>query len=138
MIVTANQRFAFVGRPGLKDWGWWMATVVVPAALSRGVVLLPEAGGPILTAHVNHGRWVVACPTCPGQEEAWAEGQFVCVSCLNAGNRHQVLRARFPDNRYLIEALLDRRPLPNRNWELWETVEALQAENQEHEAELLA
>lgn len=94
------------------------------------------ADGPPLKARVNHGRWVVDCE-CNGAELAFEEGLFMCLSCYNAGHRHQYRKAVFPKNRQAIELVLMARPIINRNWFPYETLAMLKAENAEHQAELL-
>lgn len=82
-----------------------------------------------VAARVNHGRWIVDCPTegCVGAELASEVRPFVCISCT-AGPYVIV----WPDERAEIEALLEPRPTEAQNWEPGETVEFLQAENDEH------
>jgi len=89
-----------------------------------------------LMAYVNHGRWIVKCE-CGGAEKAWEEGLFMCQSCWNGKHKHQYRRAVFPEEREMIEELLLKRALPNRNWFLHETIADLERENEEHKEELL-
>ena len=99
-------------------------------------VELPEsistAASPVLVAIVNHGRWVVPCPTCAGAEYARESGLFMCENCWNSGSRRAWLLAVFPEDREEIEAALIKRLSPqNRNWTPAETLNDLNQENTE-------
>lgn len=69
-------------------------------------------------AIINHGRWIVKCPFCPGGECVDPnEPVFFCLSCGNSDNAGHVMDVQFPDERGMIEAILLRRPrIENRNW----------------------
>ena len=89
------------------------------------------AGGPILQARVNHGRWIVDCPNCFGAELADVDDlRFYCLSCGNRDVGHRWLQVKLPPNRTRIEELLLRRLQPgNRNWHPGESVAQLEREN---------
>ena len=132
MIVTAN---TFFNR--LKGWDDFRLQFVIPAMQKRGV---DEQGydneSPPMKAYVNHGRWLVKCE-CNGAEKVWEEGWVMCISCFNGRHKHRYRRTVFPRARKKIEALLEKRPIPNRNWYPGETLADLQRENEEHKEELL-
>lgn len=138
MIITANTWFRANGQPP-KTWETFRRGVIIPAMVKSGLQEQQgEAEGPPLIAFVNHGRWLVQCE-CAGAEYVWEEGQFMCMSCLNAEHKHHYRRSVFPAERLKIEALLEKRPLPNRNWD-WhkgEDIALLEYENIEHREELL-
>ena len=87
-----------------------------------------------MAAIIRQGRWILLCsnPKCKGAEFAWEEGFFYCASCLNAHVDHKMIVTKFPKERREIEAILEPRNIPNRNWEPPETLEDLEAENTEH------
>lgn len=86
-------------------------------------------------AEVNHGRWVVPCPFCPGAQLASEDDhRFFCVDCLHAGRAEgRWLRVVWPRHRDAIEEVLAVRPEVNRNWVPGETVEDLRAEQRREE-----
>ena len=85
---------------------------------------------PILSAIVNHGRWMVKCPFCAGAEVLYLERlQFMCLSCFNAEAQYKFLRVKLPKAWRRIEEILMRRPIQNRNYE-GETLKQLLAENE--------
>lgn len=130
MIVTGNHWCK-------RSWDQFCEQVAFPLLELRGVPLCGFSGMPLLRAEVRQGRWVVLCPWCRGAELAWEEQLFLCLSCCNAGVGHQLVPVVFPQERRAIEAVLDQRPLPNRNWLLQETVLDLLRENEDHRQELL-
>ena len=77
-------------------------------------------------AYVNHGRWVADCPSCNGAELVSENQEFLCGTC------GRVSPAVWPDTVTQIEATLNQRPEPNRNWNPGETVGMLTAENFEN------
>jgi hypothetical protein len=80
-------------------------------------------------AYVNHGRWVVDCPT-PYCNEAHLAEPVTCGGCS------QTYRPAFPAERVLIDAALSRRVVAEtRNWLPSETVADLEAENAAHRHE---
>lgn len=90
-----------------------------------------------LKAFVNRGKWLIICPHCGGGEKVWEEGLVMCHNCFNSYIGHKLRKTVFPEDREKIEELLLRRPLDNRNWELGETLEHLEEENEKHADELL-
>jgi hypothetical protein len=86
----------------------------------------------VALASINHSRWVVQCPFCPGAELADpADPRFYCFSCANAAVGNMWVGVAFPKDAPAIETALVARPLPeNRNWEPSEKVVDLLAENQ--------
>jgi hypothetical protein len=80
-------------------------------------------------AYVNHGRWVVDCPT-PYCNEAHLAGPVTCSGCGRSYG------PTFPEDRVLIDAALSRRVVvETRNWLPSETVANLEAENAAHQHE---
>lgn len=130
-IITANSWF---GMNFLK----FRKTLVLKALLKHGLQDLGvDSGLKPLVAIVNKGRWLVICPDCGGAEYAWEENFMMCISCFNAKVSHKFRPSIFPTQRDRIEKILLSRPLPNRNWNLGETIPDLENENQEHADELL-
>lgn len=91
------------------------------------------ADRPILKAEVNHGRWIVRCPFCPGAEMAdLNDPRFFCLSCYNVPIGGKWLPVQFPANRAALEAELLKRPASeSRNWLPHESVADLRRENAE-------
>uniref|UniRef100_A0A6M3IXM5 Uncharacterized protein n=1 Tax=viral metagenome TaxID=1070528 RepID=A0A6M3IXM5_9ZZZZ len=116
---------------------WVREQFLVPGMQKSGIKEqgIDEEAAP-LEAYVNHGRWIVKCE-CGGAEKAFENGLFMCRSCWNAGHRHKYRRVIFPAARVAIESVLEKRPVPNRNWIPGESVTDLERENDEHGAELL-
>lgn len=89
-------------------------------------------------AHVNHGRWIAACPFdgCYGAEYVSVSGGlFFCCECRNFAVGHHPIRVDLPaeSTRAQVEAYLAPRPTPSvRNWTPEQPVKQLQAENREH------
>ena len=89
--------------------------------------------GKALPAMVNHGRWIVKCPTCNGAELVDPDMPiFFCYSCGNESNGGHVYPVSFPQNWREIEAALIDRPPANQNWLPGETIEDLRNENEEN------
>lgn len=88
---------------------------------------------------INHGRWIVDCPFCPGAQMADPEDRrFFCVDCLHAGTPAEGcwLRVEWPpaDRRAAAEELLERRLVPHQNWQPeTESIGDLRRENEQHE-----
>lgn len=99
------------------------------AACIHGAGMSPQS----VPAVVNHGRWIVRCPTCSGAQFASRpDRRFFCSSCLNHASAHRWIGVEWPDDAVVhqIETILMRRPNPtNRNWEPGETVADLVREN---------
>jgi len=90
----------------------------------------------MISAYVNHGRWVADCPDCNvglqlprGVFEVKAEFVFVGDKCITCDAPTRVV---MPDDADLIDAALEPRPLINRNWYPHETVDDLLVENLLH------
>lgn len=141
MIVTGE--IFFSPKPeGQKQLGltmWQLYEIQTISRALRRVGLSPPQGiileEPVY-AIVNHGRWTARCE-CGGAEYVWEERKFMCQSCFNAKHKHQYRRVVMPKQRKDIERLLESRPVPNRNWEIGETIIQLEIENIAHKAELL-
>lgn len=81
-------------------------------------------------AEINHGRWIVRCPNCPGAEMADKEDKrFFCLSCDNKQEGGKWLTVKFPRNADKIEELLKDRKRENQNWLPGETLAQLTREN---------
>lgn len=128
MMLTGNTYFNM-------PWEAYNRAVLEPMLAKYGLQPRTTTEG-LLLAEVNHGRWIVKCE-CGGAEKMWEEGVFWCQSCQNAGHKHEYRKATFPPQRKQIEAILSKRPLPNRNWQPGETLAQLSRENKEHREDLL-
>lgn len=88
---------------------------------------------PAIPAHVNHGRWIVQCPDCPGAEYVFMDQPIMmCNSCWNAavGGKWRWVDVPSESKRRDLEAVLEARPLPQtRNWLPHEKVADLVKEN---------
>ena len=83
-------------------------------------------------AYVNHGRWVMDCPT-PYCNEAHHARPLELVTC---GGCTRAYTPVFPADAALIDAALSRRVVvETRNWLPGETVQQLESENAEHRSE---
>jgi len=115
----------------LDDWVKGQLAVMA----RKAGVKVPSLGlidsGPPLMARVNHNRWIVDCPDCGGAEFVWPDKLlFLCVNCWNGVVGHMWRGVVLPGNKAEIDAVLMARPVPaNRNWEVGETLKALEAEN---------
>jgi len=84
-----------------------------------------------IKAYVNHGRWVADCPKCNGAELIHAKDVlFKCQLCKAEAECKQ------PRNARKIDALLEPRPLENRNWQAGESLDDLRRENAAHNTEV--
>lgn len=107
------------------------------SARRQGVTLLDPhriaPAAPVL-ARVDWGRWIADCPDCNGAEMVWIEGPLVlmCQSCWNRAINGLWRRVQLPSDRAAIEAALEPRAEPYRNWRPGETAEMLLAENRLH------
>lgn len=90
--------------------------------------------------YLNHGRWVIDCPslTCGGAErvQPW-QHLIVCVCadrdfCQHGPYCGTIIQLDWPADRAAIEAVMLFRPLLNRNWYPGEPVEHLVEENAAH------
>lgn len=97
-------------------------------------VPLGHALGKSVAVFVNHGRWIVQCPTCrSAQIAAKSDRRFFCIECDNIVDDKQWLTVDWPADPDAIEAELGKRPDPNtQGWHPGETVEDLARENTEH------
>lgn len=93
------------------------------------------AGEPFAHVEVNHGRWIVRCPFCPGAQLASvADRRFFCLDCLHVGTKAEGrwIHVSWPSARADIERVLLTRPAAStRNWSWGERVQDLVAENRE-------
>jgi hypothetical protein len=70
-------------------------------------------------AVVNHGRWIVNCPSqsCAGAQYASFDDQmFWCVDCNNQETGGQWIPVIWPPSVADIEGALSLRPIQSRNW----------------------
>ena len=80
------------------------------------------------------GRWIAQCPApdCGGAEYVdFRNPVFMCCSCWNRHYNFKWLKVLIPSEKQVIEAELLKRPRPNRNWELHESVADLKRQNRE-------
>ena len=134
-IVTANMWFGASPVNPTPTWEAFLAGVVKPYCARNGLLLIGiRSDQTLLKAYVHQGRWVASCPNpnCKGVERVWEEGWFFCLSCMNAQANHHLLGVGFPAERLDIEAVLEYRPVPNRSWYDFESVQDLVAENLAH------
>jgi hypothetical protein len=125
-IGTARDTIAPI-KAGLPLLEWQRRT-----AHSQAFPFDERAAGSV-PAEINHGRWMVRCPACPGAEEADPEQPiFYCLSCGNADNGGHVMAVEFPKDREEIERLLLAREIENRNVKPTETPADIEAENLEY------
>lgn len=107
------------------------------SAVGRIVPTPPETIGGEVRAVVNHGRWLVECPTswCEAAQLAFRNDQrFFCHNCHNIEADGHWLKVIWPRNAAEIERVLDARSRPeNRNWTPGETLAQLRAENEQWE-----
>lgn len=92
------------------------------------------------TAYLNHGRWVVDCPSlnCAGALKLWSGQTPVACNCRDIDFcQHGPLCATvfnvvWPADRETIEATVADRPILNRNWLPDESLDLLLEENMAH------
>ena len=94
-----------------------------------------------VTAHINHGRWIVECGVC--HTAVLMDDQDLVFYCPGCGTDAQWRRVVMPDaaERAEIERLLLLRPgwhdkAPTRNWTPGNSLEDLRRENLEHGLEV--
>ena len=117
-MITANEWFGM-------EWVRFKDKAILPELNKRHIPFLePDDKAEPLKAIVNHGRWLILCD-CGGAEYAWEEGMFMCLSCFNASSGHKFRKSAFPKERRKLEGILNKRILPNRNWQPPETVKDL-------------
>lgn len=94
------------------------------------------AEGPVLQAEINHGRYLVRCPSCAGAELVDLEDpRFFCLSCMMVQCGGKWLPVKLPSaaHRAKLEAeLMKRTRQENRNWLPGETLKQLRGENAAH------
>lgn len=93
------------------------------------------APGKRVEARVNHGRWLVECPTCAAAQVAsHGDRRFLCHGCLNAASGGKWIRVDWPPPPVIarVEELLDVRDVEHQNWTPDEPIEWLEAENERH------
>lgn len=88
----------------------------------------------VLFAEINHGRWIVTCPAECGQAviASFIHEYFICANCGSNENNGKWYHVRFPAEHQLIDEILSKRKVPNRNWKHYESVSALINENAAH------
>ena len=94
-----------------------------------GIKNTEVAKGKPLQARVEYARWIVDCPNCHSAEFAFEDGLFLCSSCGNSDVNGKVKKVKMPKGRKQIEDILGKRKIINRHWNIGETIEKLQAEN---------
>ena len=99
----------------------------VPRFIPKGL-----SGEHIIHAYVNHGRWIVECPSCSSAQVASrTDPRFFCSECLNGYAGQEFVAVVWPEDAEAIEAELEKRPQKtNQNWMTHETVSILRAENE--------
>jgi hypothetical protein len=134
----------FSGASEIEHWEHTFGTMTLadvaadPRYWGGGGNALPADGiaeSPVAYAEVNHGRWIAKCPF-PGCRCAemvdFGRPTYWCNECRNRLTRNRPVRLVIPEERYLIEAVLMRRPEQRfRNWLPGETIAQLEAENAE-------
>jgi hypothetical protein len=92
------------------------------------------AVGVSVPVYVNHGRWVVMCPSCLSAEIGdRVAGRFMCHDCRNSDHGGMWITVDWPEDADAIDELLNARPdRLTRNWLPHETVADLAAENETH------
>lgn len=103
--------------------------------LSQVVPMTDDVAKESVPVLVNHGRWIVECPTpgCGGAQATSPEDpRFLCTYCANIGTGGKWIRVVWPRDPEAIEELLVDRPANAQNWRPGESAELLRAENLEH------
>jgi len=125
MIETAVTYFPKIDRPEARK-----------RLRDRPLVLNKEVSSKTLRANINHSRWIVNCPFCNSAEFLFEDKRFFCTECQNEEIEGKLYKVITPGNRLQIEALLEARPIPNRNWKHPQTIDDLIEENKAHSKEL--
>ena len=125
MIETAGTYFSKTDRPEARK-----------RLRDRFLVLKGEVSNKSIRAAINHGRFIVNCPHCNSAEFLFDDKRFFCTECKNEAIDGKLYKVIIPGNRLQIEALLELRPIPNRNWKYPETIDDLAQENELHIKEL--
>ena len=122
-MVTANTYYAALRVPG--DILAWMCSPSGPIGkkAARANIALPErdevSNLPPITAHLNRGRWLIACPECVRDFQLAfdPEGLFLCTACWNhyAGGmwRRTVILAKHRDE---LETALRSKSKDEQSW----------------------
>jgi hypothetical protein len=99
-----------------------------------GSPLPVQAAQNVVFAEINHGRWLVLCPAECGQAviASMDNPYFICANCGSFENNSHWYHVIFPIERDVINDLLCKRHLQNRNWKPTETVEMIMEENRNH------
>lgn len=96
----------------------------------------PGARGKSVTAFVNFGRWIAACPFCAGAERVEPGEPFYCFSCGMRGNGGHPVAVVFPAEVVEIEKVLTVRRESTQNYFPHETLAQLRRENIAHALEV--
>ena len=98
--------------------------------LQRDRILnLPIYDAKPLEARIEYARFIVDCPNCNSAEYAFEDNLFLCSQCSNSDVQGKVRKVKMPKDRKQIEDILGKRPIKNRHWSPYETVEDLEKEN---------
>ncbi len=116
---------------------------IAELAAKAGVLIPPATDvatdAPPALAFVNSlfpiesvARWLCRCPDCPGGTAyVWLETPIMfCITCGNRAIGGKFRPVLVPPDRATIEALLLLRPVERRNWEAYESLDKLRAENE--------
>lgn len=101
-----------------------------PTAQHRHLLPAITSGAPV-SPIVNHGVWLIVCPSCPSAVRASRrDRRFLCCECGSVATGGTWLPVAWPADADRIEQLLAARPdKANRNWAPPETVATLELEN---------
>ena len=119
LIMETDHDYALVEYIGAKNGNVHHQGVMIEAAH--------------VPARVDHGRWLVQCPTCSSARLAHPDRGFWCAHCGNPTARGHDLVIDWPARILTIELILSFRPIENRWWFPGETIEELAAENAAHD-----
>lgn len=145
VIATAE---SFLGPRLAREFGSLEAAVAAVPVVEWASFVSTERGKPwpkpvghsadpqlAASAHVNHGRWLVACPFGCGEHQHASETdrRFFCFTCRNQPVGGVSVPVVWPDERDQVEAHLLARPSErNRNWWPHEAPVDLARENTLH------